>query len=118
MIMTYSLAAVMPWYSLSYVGCCAPVAAFLLLLHSPESPVFLVNKGDVAGAEASLRKLYSEKFDVVGEIKEISQGLDKCGNNNNSRTKWEVFRNIPRYPNVKPKLTSNAHAIYSASMQN
>ena len=106
MILTYSLAAVMPWDTLSYVGCCAPLAAFLLLLlHSPESPVFLVNKGDVAGAEASLRKLYSEKFDVVREIKEISEGLDKCGDNNNSRTKWEVFRNIPRYPDVyKPFL--------------
>ena len=103
MILTYSLAAVMPWYNLSYVGLLAPIAAFLLLLHSPESPVFLVNKGDLAGAEAALIKLYSAKFDAVGELKEISQGLDKCGDDNNTvtvRKKSEVLRNIPKYPDV------------------
>ena len=59
-------------------------------------------------AESALRQLNSEPFDVAKEIKEISQGLNKCTENNNNndvRQKTEVLKNIPKYPDIyKPFL--------------
>ena len=113
MILTYILAAFLPWYSVSYLGSLPPLLAFTLLLNSPESPVFLVAKGKLEKAEKSLKKLYSEKFDATNEIKEIMQGLDKCNENNNNnndsnnnmRKHSEVLGNITRYPEIyKPFL--------------
>ena len=106
MILTYSLGAFFPWYSLPYIGILPPIAAFILLLNSPESPVYLVAKGEIPQAEKSLARLNSEKFDVGREIKEILQGLERCQENNSqARNKSEVVKNIKKYPEVyKPFL--------------
>ena len=56
MILTYLLAALLPWYSVSYVGSLAPLAAFVLLLNSPESPVFLLTKGKIDKGSHQSRK--------------------------------------------------------------
>ena len=106
MILTYALGAFFPWYSLPYIGLLPPIAAFILLLNSPESPVYLVSKGEIPGAEKSLARLNNEKFDVAREIKEIMQGLERCKENNSqARNKTEVVKNIKNYPEVyKPFL--------------
>ena len=107
MILTYCLGAFFPWYSLPYLGLLPPIAAFiLLLLNSPESPVYLVGKGEIPRAENSLARLNNDKFDVGREIKEIMQGLERCKENNSlARKKTEVMKNIKQYPEVyKPFL--------------
>ena len=83
-----------------------PLLNFILLLNSPESPVYLVAKGEIPQAEKSLARLNSEKFDVGREIKEILQGLERCQENNSqARNKSEVVKNIKKYPEVyKPFL--------------
>ena len=69
MILTYCLAALLPWYKVSYLASLPPIAAFILLLNSPESPVFLVSKGKLEKAESSLKQLYTERFDAeTGEL--------------------------------------------------
>ena len=101
MILTYTLGAFFPWYSLPYLGLLPPIAAFILLLNSPESPVYLVGKGEIARAEESLARLNNEKFDVGREIKEILQGLERCKKNNSlARKKSEIVKNIKKYPEV------------------
>ena len=101
MILTYTLGAFFPWYSLPYLGLLPPIAAFILLLNSPESPVYLVGKGEISRAEDSLARLNNEKFDVGREIKEILQGLERCKKNNSlARKKSEIVKNIKKYPEV------------------
>ena len=106
MILTYSLGAFFPWYSLPYLGLLPPIAAFILLLNSPESPVYLVRKGRISEAENSLARLNNEKFDVGREIKEILQGLERSKENDSLATKkLEVVKKIHKYPEVyKPFL--------------
>ena len=106
MILTYCLGAFFPWYSLPYIGLLPPIAAFILLLNSPESPVYLVGKGEIPRAENALARLNNDKFDVGKEIKEIMQGLERCKENNSlARKKSEVIKNLKDYPEVyKPFL--------------
>ena len=44
MIIMYICGAFLPWYQTAYVGMIFPLIAAILLLNSPESPVFLVSK--------------------------------------------------------------------------
>ena len=106
MILTYLLGAFFPWYTLPYIGVLPPLAAFILLLNSPESPVYLVKKGEIPRAEQSLAKLNNEKFDVGKEIKKIMEGLERGQENSSqARKKTEVVKNIRKYPEVyKPFL--------------
>ena len=106
MILTYCLGAFFPWYSLPYIGLLPPIAAFILLLNSPESPVYLVGKGEIPRAENALARLNNDKFDVGKEIKEILQGLERCKENNSqARKKTEIVKNIQKHPEIyKPFL--------------
>ena len=106
MILTYALGAFFPWYTLPYIGVLPPLAAFILLLNSPESPVYLVKKGEIPRAEQSLARLNNEKFDVGKEIKKIMEGLERGQENSSqARKKTEVVKNIRKYPEVyKPFL--------------
>ena len=106
MILTYALGAFFPWYTLPYIGVLPPLAAFILLLNSPESPVYLVKKGEIPRAEQSLARLNNEKFDVGKEVKKIMEGLERGQENSSqARKKTEVVKNIRKYPEVyKPFL--------------
>ena len=106
MIVTYSLGAILPWYKIAYIGFVFPVLAFILLVISPESPIYLTSKGKIEQAEKSLRKLNDFNFDVSKEVSAIQLSLDKTTRENaKSRSKLEIFKNIKSHPELyKPFL--------------
>ena len=107
MIMVYALGACMSWNNIAYVGIVSPAVAFILLLKSPESPVFLVSKGEIELAELSLKRLNPQQ-DVSKEIHSILESINKAKDGTSTgRTegKWQILRNIGNYPQIyKPFL--------------
>ena len=105
--MVYILGSILHWYTIAYVGAVFPVFAFLLLLHSPESPVYLVSKGRIDEAEHSLRKLHHSSYDISNEIKDICESVDRRNRSKSkiARSKTEILLKIGRYPEIyKPFL--------------
>ena len=101
MILTYALGAILPWYNIAYIGIFFPVLAFIILLVSPESPIYLISKGKKEKAEKSLKRLHHGTFDVPKEIKEIEISLDKRqSDNEHARSKLEIFKNIRSHPEL------------------
>ena len=107
MIMVYALGACMSWNNIAYAGIVSPVVAFILLLKSPESPVYLISKGEIEMAEHSLRRLNPHQ-DVSKEIHSILKSIDKAKDGTSTGTsegKWQILRNIGNYPQIyKPFL--------------
>ena len=107
MIMVYALGACMSWNNIAYVGIVSPAIAFLLLLKSPESPVYLLSKGKIEMAEHSLKRL-SPHQDVSKEIHSILESINKAKDGTfTGRTegKWQILLNIGNYPQIyKPFL--------------
>ena len=77
MIVVYALGAFMSWNNIAYVGILPPAGAFLLLLKSPESPVYLIMKGEMERAEHSLKRLSPHK-DVSIKIQSILESSNKA----------------------------------------
>ena len=101
MIVTYSLGAFMSWNNIAYVGVIFPIIAFFLFLNSPESPVFLVSRGEKEKAEQSLKRLRPYQ-DVSREIQTILESLEKAKRCSSGKTesKYQILRNIHKYPNI------------------
>ena len=93
----YGCGAFLPWYEIAYFAPVFPLFALLLLLKSPESPVYLIQKGKFEDAEIALTKLKHDEYDVAEEIKLISEGLVK-----NKKTKYgTVVEKIDKHPEIK-----------------
>lgn len=105
MIIMYICGAFLPWYQTAYVGMIFPLIAAILLLNSPESPVFLVSKGKIDEAENTIRKVKPEQ-DIPSKIKEILDGLDKFKENSlKSGSKIHLIKKIHQHPEIyKPFL--------------
>ena len=108
MILVYALGAFMSWNNIAYVGIVSPAIAFILLLNSPESPVFLISQGEIEKAQLSLKKLNPHQ-DVSKEIHSILESVNKAKENTCStgttEGKWQILRNIGNYPHIyKPFL--------------
>ena len=95
----YAFGAFVPWYQIAYFAPIVPVTAFLVLLKSPESPVFLVSKGRIEDAENSLKQLKYEGYDYQTEIKMIQQGLEKQDRNKRINT-FDYIKNIKKHPEL------------------
>ena len=97
LILVYGFGAILPWYKIAYFAPVFPLLAFIFLLKSPESPVYLVNRGKFEEAEKSLKLLKHNKYDVKDEIKNITEGLIK-----NKQTKYgTVVDKLDKHLKVK-----------------
>ena len=99
MIVVYTCGAFLHWYEIAYLAPVFPLAAFAVLLRSPESPVYLVLKGRKEEAEESLKMLKFEDYDISQEIKRISEAIEKqeqqkCVN------KLDYIRHIKTHPEL------------------
>ena len=107
MILVYALGAYMSWNDIAYIGNLFPAIAFILLLKSPESPVYLISQGDLERAEHSLKRLNPHK-DVQKEIHSILESINKAkeaSSEERTEGKWQILRNINKYPQIyKPFL--------------
>ena len=105
MIVVYALGAFMSWNNIAYVGILPPAVAFLLLLKSPESPVYLIMIGEMARAEHSLKRLSPHK-DASREIQSILESSNKAKDSKGkTEGKWKILRHISKYPHIyKPFL--------------
>ena len=105
MIVVYSLGAFMSWNDIAYVGILPPAVAFLLLLKSPESPVYLIMIGEMDRAERSLKRLSPHK-DVSKEVQSILESSNKAkGSAGKTEKKWKILLHIINYPHIyKPFL--------------
>ena len=75
LILVYGFGALLPWYQIAYFAPVLPITAFLCLLNSPESPVYLLQKGRHKEAEMALEKLQNDKKDIIEEMLIISESL-------------------------------------------
>ena len=93
MILVYALGAFMSWNNIAYVGIVSPAIAFILLLNSPESPVFLISQGEIEKAEFSLKRLNPHQ-DVSKEIHSILESVNKAKENTSTgktEGKWQII---------------------------
>jgi facilitated trehalose transporter len=106
LILVFCFGALIPWYQIAYFAPVFPLLAFLLLLNSPESPVFLVSCGKIEEAEASIGKLKHKDYAIKREIENISFGLEEQKQSHNGEaSKLDILRNIGKYPEIyKPFL--------------
>ena len=101
MIIIYSLGAFISWHHIAFVGLVFPLIALLLLLNSPESPVYLVSKGKMDEAEKSLKRLSHGTEDVSKDLKDILASLDKCKEASSSgMNKWELVKSLRNHPEI------------------
>ena len=107
MIIVYALGACMSWNDIAYVGIVFPAIAFILLFKSPESPMYLISKGEIDMAEHSLKRLNPHQ-DVSKEIHNIMESINKAKDGTltgGTEGKWQILRNIGNYPQIyKPFL--------------
>ena len=100
-IIIYSIGAFISWHQIAFVGLIFPLIALLLLLNSPESPVYLVSKGKMDEAENSLKRLNHGSEDVSKDLKDILASLEKCKETNSStKNKWELVKNLNAHPEI------------------
>ncbi|OJJ48037.1 hypothetical protein ASPZODRAFT_131684 [Penicilliopsis zonata CBS 506.65] len=71
------------------------VVAFIALLFMPESPVYLVKKGQLAAARQSLGRLYSDPQDADGHLVRIQLTLEEA-ETQNTGSYLECFRGTNR----------------------
>ena len=98
-ISVYILGSVMDWYRIAWLGLVFPLAALLLLLASPESPVFLVSRGRIQEAEAAIRRLNGEDYDPSADIQDIKTSIERTASQS-SRDKGQIMRRIHKYPEI------------------
>ena len=105
MIVVYALGAFMSWNNIAYVGILPPAIAFLLLMKSPESPVYLIMIGEMERAERSLKRLSPHK-DVSREVQSILESSNKAKDSaGKTEKKWKILLHIINYPHIyKPFL--------------
>ena len=104
-ISVYILGSVMDWYRIAFIGLVFPLVALLLLLQSPESPVYLVARGRLHEAETAIRRLNGDSHDPSADIKDIQTSMENNNAQQHSRDKSKILKNIHRYPEIyKPFL--------------
>ena len=105
MILIYALGAELNWNIVAYAGIIFPILGFVLLINSPESPFYLISKGEAEKAKDSLKKLTTLN-NVSKELEKILKDtkiLKETPSGNESS--WHYIKNIQNYPNVyKPFL--------------
>ena len=85
MILVYTCGAFLPWYQIAYWAPVFPFVAFVVLLKSPESPVYLVAKGRREEAREALKRLKYDDYDTAAEIKTISKAIENQEKQKNIR---------------------------------
>ena len=104
-ISVYILGSVMDWYRIAFVGLVFPLAALLLLLQCPESPVHLVARGRLKEAESSIRRLTGDSYDPSGDIRDIQKSIEKTSSQQHSRNIMNILKSIHKHPEIyKPFL--------------
>ena len=89
----------MDWDVIAYWAPIFPIAALLVLFKSPESPTYLVTKGNITQAQQSLKQLKHENYDIEGEIKIISQAVKKQEAQKQVK-KVDYIKNIKEHPEL------------------
>ena len=77
MILVYTCGAFLHWNEIAYWASIFPLIALLVLLKSPESPVYLLSEGRKEEATEALRHLTYDGHDVSEEIRTISEAIEK-----------------------------------------
>ena len=104
-ISVYILGSVMDWYRIAFVGLVFPLAALLLLLQCPESPVHLVTSGKLKEAESTIRRLNGDSYDPSGDIRDIQTSIEKTSSQQHSRNIMNILKSIHKHPEIyKPFL--------------
>ena len=104
-ISVYILGSVMDWYRIAFIGLVFPLAALLLLLQCPESPVHLVARGRIKEAEITIRRLNGDSYDPSGDIRDIQMSIEKSNSQQHSRNTMKILKSIQKYPEIyKPFL--------------
>ena len=104
-ISVYILGSVMDWYRIAFVGLVFPLAALLLLLQCPESPVHLVTRGRLKEAESTIRRLNGDSYDPSGDIRDIQTSIEKTSSQQHSRNIMNILKSIHKHPEIyKPFL--------------
>ena len=104
-ICMYILGTFIFWHQIAYVGLVFPLIALMLLcILSQESPVYLVSKENLEEAENSLRRLNDDSKDVMKDLKDILENIQKHEKESNIYNK-EFIINIHHRPDIyKPFL--------------
>ena len=68
LLFTYTIGAFLDWRNLSLVSAVFPVVTVVCLATIPRSPVFLVSRGDTAGARRSLQFYRGKSYHVTTEL--------------------------------------------------
>ena len=101
-ILVYTLGALLPWYNIAYIATVFPVLASLLLINSPESPVYLVSQGRLSEAKKSLQKLHGKDCDYSEDVEHIKAGV-KSGSL--TKSSLSILMEIHKHPEIyKPFL--------------
>lgn len=72
---TYVLGAILSYNSLVVVCGVLPIISFLAFLRAPESPSYLLKKGERAIAERAIRALRGADFDVYKELRALEEEI-------------------------------------------
>lgn len=97
------MGAFMRWTTIAKCGIVTPILAMVVGLGIPESPVFLLSKGQQELAENSMKRLYGDKFDTSDRLESINISIQvQKGRLQRNR---HLLKKIGKHPEVyKPFL--------------
>ncbi|CAG0878837.1 unnamed protein product [Darwinula stevensoni] len=95
-LLNYILGSYLPWRELAIINACLPLLLFIAILFIPESPMWLIAKGRMEAARASLQRLRGRDIDVSAEFQDMTSHFQ---NTKSSLTSWKM---IFRFSYLKP----------------